>query len=205
MNSSKIMAIAASGIVVSIAAGAGFLFFNDNTIDCPVKAGTGTVDVGGAFTLTDHNGVKASVPEVFDGKPALVYFGYTYCPDFCPNDLGRITRVVEDLEKDNIDIKPVFITVDPKRDTQEVIKFYSEHFHPDMSILRGNDAETAAAAKAYRVYYAETPDENFSDGYMISHSTLTYFMDKSGNFLEFFRTDQTDEQMKNGITCALRG
>jgi protein SCO1/2 len=136
--------------------------------------------VGGPFTLVDQNG--RTVTEVdFAGKFMLIYFGYTYCPDVCPTALTDMGAAIDALGPDGNKVTPVFITVDPERDTSENLKEYVGFFHPRLVGLTGTPAQVTAAAKAYRVYYAKGPAAK-SDAldYLMDHTSIIYLMGPDG-------------------------
>lgn len=157
--------------------------------------------IGGPFELLDETGASVTDRQVLD-KPALVYFGYTFCPDVCPIDNARNVEAVDVLEERGYDVTPVFITVDPKRDTPEVMADYAEMMHPRMKALSGSAEQIDAAAKAYRVYY-KAQDQDDPDYYLVDHMTFTYLMHPTEGFLEFFKRELTGEQLADQVGCFL--
>ena len=146
--------------------------------------------IGGSFDLIDHNGERR-VDADFLGKYMLVYFGYTFCPDVCPTSLQIITDALDELGEEGKDIVPVFITVDPKRDTVEVMKEYVKFFHPRTVGLTGSEDSIAATAKAYRSYYKIVKDPDAKEGdadgeYLVDHTSITYLMGPDGKFVKHF-------------------
>jgi len=140
--------------------------------------------VGGPFQLTDHTGKIRSDAD-FRGKLLLVYFGYTYCPDVCPADLLQISLTLDQLGQAASEVQPLFITLDPERDTPAVLAQYVSSFHPSIIGLTGTPEQIQAAAAAYKVYYAKyTPPDG--GVYLIDHSGFTYLMDRTGKYLGFF-------------------
>jgi cytochrome oxidase Cu insertion factor (SCO1/SenC/PrrC family) len=140
--------------------------------------------IGGPFELTDHTGKKRTDAD-FRGKLMLVYFGYTYCPDICPADLLQISLALDKLGAAGAEVQPLFISVDPERDTREVLAQYVSSFHPRLIGLTGTPEQIQAATRAYKVYYAKyTPPDG--GVYLIDHSGFTYLMDRAGNYLGFF-------------------
>jgi protein SCO1/2 len=161
-----------------------------------VAGGAGTI--GGAFTLVDENGATVTDAEVIR-QPALVYFGYTFCPDVCPFDAARNAEAVDILEERGIEVTPVFISVDPARDSPEVLAEFTDLIHPRMIGLTGSEAQVLAAAQAYKVYFRRNdPDEDY---YLVDHSTFTYLMLPASGFADFFRQDVTAEQMADRVAC----
>jgi cytochrome oxidase Cu insertion factor (SCO1/SenC/PrrC family) len=163
-------------VLVALATGAAALFLQTKR-----DSGSGTALVGGPFSLTDQYGRRVTEKD-FAGKYMLVFFGYTSCPDICPAGLQVMTSALEEMGAEAGDITPVFITIDPARDTQALIKEYAANFHPRLVALTGTDAEIAAAAKAYRIYYAKPKGEDGKAGYLMDHSTITYLMNPDGSF-----------------------
>ncbi|MCX7382261.1 MAG: SCO family protein [Alphaproteobacteria bacterium] len=145
----------------------------------------GSVAVGGPFALTDHTGRRVT-DTTFRGKWMLIYFGYTYCPDVCPTELQNISNAIDLLGPDADKIVPVFITVDPARDTVAALADYVKLFDPRLVGLTGSDAEIAGVAKAYRVYYAKADSKNATT-YLMDHSSFLYLVAPDGSFRALFR------------------
>lgn len=157
------------------------------------------VPIGGPFTLTDQNGRRVS-DEEFRGRLMLVYFGYTFCPDMCPLGLTTIADAINDLPPEIQDqVVPVFITVDPARDTPAVLHDYVPQFSPRLVGLTGSEAEVAAAGRAYRVYASKSNATTAEGSYLVDHSTFTYLMDRDGKYLTHFGHSTSPEDMANGI------
>jgi cytochrome oxidase Cu insertion factor (SCO1/SenC/PrrC family) len=147
------------------------------------KAQEGLPTIGGAFQLIDMNG-KIWKDTDFKGKPMLVYFGYTYCPDVCPTALHHMTQAMEELGGAKT-IQPIFITIDPQRDTLDQFQSYAQNYHKDFVMLTGSQAEVDPAIKAYRVHAARASQESGND-YLMDHSSLIYLMDKDGHYRAHF-------------------
>lgn len=146
--------------------------------------------VGGPFHLEDQNGKPVSDQDL-KGRPFLVFFGYTHCPDICPTTLFEISQVMKQLGKDADRTGALFITVDPDRDTAAVLKDYLSNFDPHLRGLTGNAAEIKAAMKAYRVYAKKIP---LKDGdYDMDHTAIVYLMDKDGHFVAPFNLKRTPQ------------
>jgi len=145
---------------------------------------TGTALIGGPFSLSDHTGKRVTEAN-YKGKFMLVFFGYTYCPDICPAELQVVAAALDELGDKSKDIQPIFITVDPERDTVEQMGEYVENFHPTQVGLTGSAEEIAKVAKAYRVYYARVEDGGDGD-YLMDHSSILYLMDRDGRFVTHF-------------------
>jgi protein SCO1/2 len=147
---------------------------------------TGSVPIGGPFTLIDEAGRTVTEADVL-GQPLLVYFGYTYCPDVCPTTLTTIAEALDILGDKGRDIAVLFITVDPERDRPENLGEYVKVFHPQIIGLTGTPEQVAAAARAYRVYFAKSAqDPNDPEDYAMDHSAYTYLMGRDGKFLTHF-------------------
>ena len=142
---------------------------------------TGKALVGGPFQLVDHHG-KAVTERDFAGRPMLLIFGFTSCPDVCPSGLQVMAAAIDKLGEKRRGLTPVFITLDPERDTPEKLKDYVTSFHPAIVGLTGSPEAAAAAAKAYRVYAKKVPLADGA-GYTIDHSSFFYIMDAKGEFL----------------------
>ena len=149
--------------------------------------------IGGPFQLTDHTG-KAVTEDSFDDRYLLIYFGYAYCPDVCPTELLIIGQAIDELGDLADEVQPLFITVDPARDTVEMLADYVPSFHPRMVGLTGSEEQIGAAAKAYRVYYRlNDPDED--GAYLVDHTSYIYFMDPDGDYVTHFVYGQGPEKM----------
>src|SRR6056297_3221814 len=161
----------------------------------------GAGQIGGPFELVSETGETVTEEDVID-KPALIYFGYTFCPDVCPLDAARNAAAVDILEERGYMVKPVFISVDPARDTPEVLAEFTDYLHPRMLGLTGSEAQVRAASKAYRTYYqAQEPEEGAEEYYLVDHSTMSYLSLPGHGFVEFFRRDVTPEKMADRVAC----
>lgn len=156
--------------------------------------------IGGDFTLTDQDGKKRSYDE-FDGKYRIVYFGYTNCPDICTPDVQNLMAGLKAFEKAAPDlaakIQPIFITVDPARDTPAVLKQFTAAFHPRLIGLTGSEAEIAAAAKKFAVYHAKVEGSQ-PDAYLMSHSQQPYLMAPDGTPISILPADQPKTDANEG-------
>jgi protein SCO1 len=152
-----------------------------NKIPAPAIATASAV--GGPFRLTDHHG-KIVTDEDLKGRPFLVFFGFTHCPDVCPTTLFDVSEVLRQLGPDADKTRALFVTVDPERDTPETLKDYLSSFDPHLIGLTGPPAAVEQVLKAYRVYSRKVPAEN--GGYTMDHTALVYLMDKQGRFVAPF-------------------
>jgi protein SCO1/2 len=148
--------------------------------------------IGGPFTLTDQSGRRRSDTE-FRGKLMIVYFGYTFCPDVCPTDLMAITQALEALGAAAEEIQPVFITIDPERDTQVLADFMSG-FHHSFIGLTGSPDEIRNVANAYKAFYVKVPSERAGD-YAIDHAGVIYLMGRKGEYLGFMPPQTSLEKL----------
>jgi protein SCO1/2 len=146
----------------------------------------GKASLGGPWSLVDEDGIPRT-DAYYKGQFQLLYFGFTYCPDICPNELVKIGKIIDSLKKKGVNVKPIFISVDPARDTIGQLKNYSQDFHPDMSFLTGTRDQIAEATRAYRVYFSKANEhDDDEDDYLVDHSIVMYFLSPDGTFLEFF-------------------
>ena len=153
--------------------------------------------IGGPFTLTDQNGIQRSDGD-FRGRLMLVYFGYTYCPDVCPAALLAMSQALDKLGTAGDAIQPIFITIDPARDTEAQLKLYASNFHPRLLALTGSADQIAAAEKDYRVFAEKAPpasgDANKND-YLMDHSSFIYLMDRDGTLAALFSPGASPDDM----------
>lgn len=152
----------------------------------------GEAAIGGTFSLVDTAGTVVT-QEALLGKHALVFFGFTSCPDICPTSLLTMTQAIESMGTEGEKVLPVFITVDPERDTPEVMKAYVASFHPRFLALTGTREQTEAAAKAYKVFHQQNQQDE--GGYMIDHSGFIYLMSPEGKYLTHFSSSDSAEAM----------
>ena len=150
--------------------------------------------VGGAFTLTDNTG-KRVTDQDYRGRYTLVFFGYTSCPDICPAGLQLMAGALDKLGAKAERITPIFISVDPQRDTPEKLAAYVKNFDPRLVGLTGTPDEIAAVAKAYKVYYAKVPSKERPDDYTMDHTSIIYVMDPKGEFVTHFTPSTSVDEM----------
>jgi protein SCO1/2 len=158
--------------------------------------------LGGPFSLTDHTG-RAVTEADFAGRYLLVYFGFTYCPDVCPTELGIIASAMDELGEEADRVTPVFITIDPERDSAEALADYVARFHPRMVGLTGTPAQIAAAARAYRVFYAKVNRPEMTE-YLMDHSSFTYLVGPDGRVRALFRPQTAPEAIAQAVRGQLR-
>ncbi len=165
----------------------------------PARA-TSAVTIGGPFTLSTPDGTTVT-DQTYRGKWLLVYFGYTFCPSSCPTMLLDVATALKKLGPDAAEVQPLFITVDPQRDTPEVMRQYTQSFDPRILGLVGTPQQIAAVAKEYGAYYVSHRTGPGANDYVMDHSTYLYVMDPQGKFVRAFETDTTGDR----IADALRG
>jgi len=159
------------------------------------------VRIGGPFALRDGDG-RPVTEEAIRGKVALITFGYTFCPDVCPTELQVVAGAMDLLGDGGRDVRPVFITIDPERDTPARMKEYVALFHPALIGLTGTPQEVAAAARAWRVYYARVNPPGSTD-YLMDHSAYTYLMGRDGSLRRLFSPGTTPEEMAAAVRASL--
>ena len=170
-----------AALVLLLAAGIGSYAFMSRELHR--AQGSGTALVGGPFSLVDQDGRRVTEKD-FLGKYMLVFFGYTYCPDVCPTELQVMTAALDQLGPEADRIQPVFVSVDPARDTPEVLKAYVENFGPRLMGLTGTPEQIAGIARAYRVFYAKASGSSSSTDYLMDHSSIIYLMGPDGRFVK---------------------
>ena len=200
----RYMVIPAIAMLVTL-----FIFTKFNLLDKSQKAGEEIkpsevveeipeIKIGGDFTLINQNGNRVS-STVYKDKIKLVYFGFTSCPDICPTDLANITAALNLLDENQLDkIQPIFITIDPERDTVKVIKTYLSSFHPKIEGFTGTNDEIVKVIKDFRVFSEKVNDENLGD-YLMNHSAYTYIVGKNGYYLSHFNHNEDPKKIAEGI------
>ena len=168
--------------VVVLGIGARLYLMSGDDMDVVTAAPPSAAALGGPFTLLDHRGATVTDKD-FRGRWMLIYFGYTFCPDVCPTSLGVMAEAMDLLGDRGEAVVPLFISVDPARDTPAHLADYVTNFHPRMVGLTGTPEQVAATAKAYRVYYArgESTGDDGKD-YLVDHTSIVYLIDPEGRF-----------------------
>ena len=201
-------ALASAALIGSLMVGAGVAIYlgqmNRSAADpfaqcraSVVAGGAGTI--GGPFTLVDETGQTVTDADVIT-QPTLLYFGYTFCPDVCPLDTVRNAETVDILADKGHDVLPVMISVDPERDTPEVMAAFTANIHERMLGLTGTPEQTDAAARAYRVYY-KLNREGDDPYYLVDHTAFSYLVLPGHGFVEFFHRETTPQQMAERTEC----
>jgi protein SCO1/2 len=166
----------------------------------PGQRELGSPAIGGSFTVIAHDGRVVSSADLA-GQPYLVFFGYTHCPDICPMALFDISAVFKELGPDK-KVAALFVTVDPERDTPDVLKAYLENFDSRIVGLTGDRGKTEALAKAFRVYAKKVPGEKAED-YTVDHTGVVYLMDKRGKFVSAFKLQRPPQQAARELAAYL--
>ena len=202
-NDRKIVALGVIAVLLVLALGGFWLKRSQSEevfAQCRRSVVTGGLDSFGVpFTLTDQTGKRVTDTEVF-AKPALVYFGYTFCPDVCPLDAARNASAVDILAENGKDVTPVFISVDPARDTLEVLGQFTEAMSPKMVGLTGSTEEIAKVVKGWRGYY-KLNNQDDKENYLVDHTTQTYLVMPGKGTVEFFNRDTSPEEMASRVGC----
>lgn len=182
----KIIASVIAGLLLGgIAAIAIIPGVQDRILGPAGTASSGRALVGGPFTLTDQTG-KTVTDKDFRGRYMLVFFGYTHCPDICPAGLQLISAALDKIGDKANNVTPVFVSVDPQRDTPETLAAYVKNFSDRVVGLSGTPEQVAAIAKAYRVFYEKTPNENDPSSYGMNHTSIIYLMGPDGEYVSHF-------------------
>jgi len=182
--------------IVTAAVGGGVVYLGQRNADSPnsgATKSTGEALIHATFSLLDENGQTVN-EKSFGNRPMLVYFGYTFCPDVCPTELQTISDALDILGDDAGRISPLFITIDPARDTVPVMRGYVANFHPAIRGLSGSAEQIRRAAHAFRVYFSRAGDSS-GDDYLMDHSSFVYLMDTSGRYVAHFSPDTTPEEI----------
>lgn len=165
----------------------------------PENRSYGRAQIGGAFEMVNHLGAPYT-HEHLKGKYSLIYFGFTYCPDICPAGLLVIANTIDALpEAVRGKLQPIFVTVDPERDTVPVIRQYVENFHPQIMGLTGSEAHVSAIAKAYKVYYNKHEDAEHAGQYLVDHSGYMYLMGPKGEYITHFPHNVSMQNLADGL------
>ena len=180
--------VAVAGVAIWRIAGSG-----------PANSAGSSVNIGGPFTLTDQSGLTVT-DKSYDGEYRLIYFGYTFCPDACPTELGIMAQAIEEMGPTGRKVQPIFITIDPDRDTVQQLKGYVPLFDKRLVGLTGTPQQIAAVAKEYKVYYAKADQPGVdTKSYGMNHSSFVYLMDPNGKFLTVFSSDTDSDKMATEI------
>ncbi|HEX2446614.1 MAG TPA: SCO family protein [Methyloceanibacter sp.] len=180
----RLLTVIVAGFLVGALGGAALLALSQGPAGPAVQT-TGKALIGGPFTLVDQNG-KTVTDQDFRGRYMLVFFGFTHCPDVCPAELQVMSASLDELGPQADEIVPIFITLDPERDTPAAMGAYVKNFGPRFLGLTGSPEAISAAAKSYRIAYSKFREDEKSDDYSIDHSALVYLMGKDGEYITHF-------------------
>ncbi|SMX32565.1 SCO family protein [Maliponia aquimaris] len=199
----RVAAIAGFAALVGLSAGVWYITQRPASDDAYAACRTSQIaggqdQIGGPFTLVNGQGETVTDTDVIT-EPSLVYFGYTYCPDVCPFDVARNAEAIDLLDERGISATPVFISIDPDRDTPEVVADFASNLHEKMVGLTGSPEQVKAASQAYRTYYRKQDGD--PEYYLVDHSTFTYLVLPEVGFVDFFRREVTPEQMADRVAC----
>jgi protein SCO1/2 len=189
----RLIAFVIAGFLIGALAGAAILLLTTPQGGQPVQS-SGTALIGGPFSLVGTDG-KPVTDRDFRGRYMLIFFGFTHCPDICPAELQVIAQALDQLGDKAKNVVPVFITLDPERDTPEAMANYVKSFGPNFVGLTGSPEAIAAAAKAYRVSYSKVENNDSPGDYSVDHSALVYLMDPKGRYVTHFSYGLSAEQM----------
>ena len=196
-------AIVASAAILSLLAG--LWYSSRETSDdifaaCrSVRVAGGMSSIGGPFELVNQDGIAVTDADVITG-PTLLYFGYTFCPDICPADTARNAEAVVLLEEDGMLVTPAMITIDPARDTPEVMKDFAFNLHDRMIGLTGTEEQVAAASRAYRGYFQKEADAD-PEFYLMSHSTQSYLALPDLGVVEVYNRNTSPQDVAESVSC----
>ena len=174
-------AVLIAATAITIAAMGAFILYSDRG-----SQGNRIAAIGGPFTLSDQSG-RSLTEQDLKGLHSLIYFGYTFCPDVCPTGLQVMSNAMDQLQTDiQQKITPVFITIDPERDTVDQLKSYLGNFHPRIIGLTGTERQIAEVTRAYRVYYAKARGSEGKRDYLMDHSSIIFLMNPEGKYVKHF-------------------
>ena len=198
----KLIAPLAATAVAAIVAGTWFATRSaddDQFAQCRASQIAGGTDtIGGPFELINAAGETVTDRHV-STEPSILYFGYTFCPDVCPLDTARNAEAVDLLAERGLSVTPIFISVDPERDTPEVVGDFAANLHERMIGLTGTPEQVKAASAAYRTYYKA--QDSGDEYYLVDHSTFSYLVLPEQGFVEFFRRETSPEEMADAVAC----
>ena len=197
----RLIAFVIAGFLIGAIAGAGVLLVANPQGGQPVQS-SGAALIGGPFSLVGADG-KPVTDRDFRGRYMLIFFGFTHCPDICPAELQVIAQALEQLGDKAKKVVPIFITLDPERDTPEAMANYVKSFGPNFVGLTGSPEAIAAAAKAYRVAYSKVENKESAGDYSVDHSALVYLMDPEGRYVTHFSYGLSADQMAEKLEKSL--
>ncbi|SFR53680.1 protein SCO1/2 [Yoonia tamlensis] len=197
---SRLVAAVAGGTLAAVIGGT---FAFTQLVPAPACGPVVGGDIGGPFTLRNDAGAIVTDRDVFS-EPSLIYFGYTFCPDVCPIDNARNATAVDILADQGISATPVFVSIDPDRDTVDVLHGYVGNFHPKMIGLTGSHEQIAAVSQAYGAFYEKEAGGD-PDFYLVAHATSTYFVKPETGVVARFGRDDSAEHVAAVTACFITG
>ncbi len=196
--------IAAGLVLLAVLGVGGWLYWSAQAGDGLRQGLVSSVSVGGPFTLQDTAGETVTEAD-FRGRHMLIYFGYTFCPDVCPTELGNISVALNMLEPEVAEqVTPMFITIDPERDTPDILAEYVPLFHENLVGLTGTREQIDQVAQQYRIFFRRVEDPDYTY-YLMDHSSFVYLMDESGELVSMFAYGTEPESLAETIGASVRG
>ncbi len=197
-NTLKPSIIFGLGVLLMAAALGGYALWSAR----PHSTSSGIALVGGPFTMVNHKGQTVTDKD-FRGRPMLLFFGFTFCPDICPTELQVMTAAITELGDAGKDIQPILVSIDPARDTPEVLAAYIANFGDNVVGLTGSEKQVEAMAGAYRVFYSKQDNPKDPSNYLMDHSSIIYLMGANGTFLKHFSYTTDAKALATGLKKAL--
>jgi protein SCO1/2 len=201
-KSTRIGILLAIVVVAAIAGVAQWLVIRNDDVTKDASGMVTSVEIGGPFSLTDHTGRQVTEKDYL-GNFTLVFFGYTFCPDVCPTELGDIALALDELGDLSLAVTPVMISIDPERDTPSVLAEYVPLFHERLVGLTGTPEQIKTVADAYRIFYRRVDDPEYSY-YLMDHTSFVYLLNPEGNVVSLMRYGTSPEEMASTIRQQLR-
>ena len=187
-------------LLLAIAAALGLYTWNAALVNQTVS---GVALIGGPFEMVNQNGNKVTEKD-FAGKPMLLFFGYTYCPDVCPTELQIMSTTLDQLGDQAKNVQPVFVTIDPERDTPAVLKNYLDSFGPRWTGLTGTPDQVRNIARVWHVFYEKRDNKDAPTDYLMDHSSFIFLMGPDGKFIKHFNYTTDSKALGEALSEALK-